>query len=66
LWGNDRLTRRIDQLLSKLDDADRSTELFGTWADTWWTPTVKAELLQSLTKLADTSNANSGQKLSDL
>ena len=36
LRANDRLIRRIDQLLSKLDDADRSAELFGTWANARW------------------------------
>jgi len=32
----------------------------------WWTLIVKAELSQSLSQLADTLNADSGQKLSDL
>lgn len=53
LWKNDRLTRRIDKLLSKLDDADGSTELFGGWSKARW-----LDIVHEFSQLSNVDDSN--------
>ena len=49
----DRLTRRVDHVLGRRDVADRSTELFGTWAKSRW-----FEIVQDFSKMSSVEGSN--------
>ena len=53
LWKNDRLTRRINHLFSKLDDADGSTELFGGWSKARW-----LDIVHEFSQLSNVDDSN--------